>query len=160
MKPSHLSQNTAYDCRIPFEPVRIHAAAVYCSDGRFGEHFDEFLEQGLGLPRYDRLVLPGGPVGLIPTEEEPNPTSNSVIEDLCFLVNAHQLERVVLIAHDGCAYYTERLQLTGSEREHMQHEDLAYAAALVREHTGIQSVECWFARIVQDGVCFEPVGSE
>ena len=41
--------------------ARIHAASIYCSDGRFGEQMDEFLHQGLGLPRYDRLAVPGGP---------------------------------------------------------------------------------------------------
>ena len=33
----------------------------YCSDGRWGEAFDEFCHAGLGLPRYDRFAVPGGP---------------------------------------------------------------------------------------------------
>lgn len=37
------------------------AVAVYCSDSRYGNHPDEFLRPHLGLPRYDRLALPGGP---------------------------------------------------------------------------------------------------
>ena len=44
----------------PFDHQRIGAAAVYCSDGRYGEQMDEFLHQGLGLPRYDRVAVPGG----------------------------------------------------------------------------------------------------
>ena len=36
------------------------AAAVYCSDGRYGEHMDDFLHNCLGLPRYDRVAIPGG----------------------------------------------------------------------------------------------------
>jgi hypothetical protein len=46
---------------VPFTEARIRAASIYCSDGRFGEQIDEFLHQGLGLPRYDRLAVPGGP---------------------------------------------------------------------------------------------------
>jgi hypothetical protein len=44
----------------PFEAQRIAAAAVYCSDGRFGEQMDEFLHTALRLPRYDRVAIPGG----------------------------------------------------------------------------------------------------
>ena len=43
-----------------FDENRVGAAAVYCSDGRYGEHFDGFLHNALKLPRYDRLALPGG----------------------------------------------------------------------------------------------------
>src|SRR5215813_13902998 len=53
-----------YESRLPYERTRIHAAAIYCSDGRIGEHFDDFLQSGLGLPRYDRVALPGGPACL------------------------------------------------------------------------------------------------
>src|SRR5262245_63065940 len=49
-----------FDSSIPWVAERIHAAAVSCSDGRWGEHVDEFLQQGLALPRYDRLAIPGG----------------------------------------------------------------------------------------------------
>ena len=31
-----------YDSSFPFDENRIGAAAVYCSDGRFGEQFDDF----------------------------------------------------------------------------------------------------------------------
>jgi len=44
----------------PFDENRVRAAAVYCSDGRFGEQMDEFLHAGLSLPRYDRVAVPGG----------------------------------------------------------------------------------------------------
>ena len=36
-----------YRSPIPYETARINAAAVYCSDGRIGDHMDEFLHQGL-----------------------------------------------------------------------------------------------------------------
>jgi hypothetical protein len=43
-----------------FETQRFGDAAVYCSDGRYGEEMDDFLHNGLGLPRYDRVAIPGG----------------------------------------------------------------------------------------------------
>ena len=49
-----------FDSSIPFDESRIQAAAVYCSDGRWGGQMDEFLQGELALPRYDRLLVPGG----------------------------------------------------------------------------------------------------
>lgn len=49
---------------VRYEKARIHAAALYCSDGRVGAHFDDSLHNGLSLPRYDRVSLPGGPACL------------------------------------------------------------------------------------------------
>ena len=43
---------------LAFDGARIHAASIYCSDGRVGEQIDEFLHEGLHLPRYDRLAMP------------------------------------------------------------------------------------------------------
>ena len=56
--------NSGFNSSIDFDPARIRAASIYCSDGRFGEQMDEFLHQGLRLPRYDRLAVPGGPACL------------------------------------------------------------------------------------------------
>ena len=36
---------------LAFDGARIHAASIYCSDGRVGEQIDEFLHEGLHLPR-------------------------------------------------------------------------------------------------------------
>ena len=97
-----------YRSPVPYEAARINAAAVYCSDGRIGDHMDEFLHQGLALPRYDRVACPGGPVALagrlLAFWE-----SRGVLEQLRFLVRVHEVRQVVLIAHGGCAYYQERL---------------------------------------------------
>ncbi len=43
-----------YDSAVPFDSSRIGAAAVYCSDGRFGEQcdrpiFDTIATQGQGV---------------------------------------------------------------------------------------------------------------
>jgi hypothetical protein len=51
---------TVYESPVRFHENRIRAAAVYCSDGRFGEHVDDFLHNALKLPRCDRLAVPGG----------------------------------------------------------------------------------------------------
>src|SRR6185369_10887311 len=96
MAPS--ADEPGYLSPYPFDANRIRAAAVYCSDGRYGEHFDDLLQNALQLPRYDRLAVPGGAACLAGhfhayREEE------GVAEQLRFLVQIHDVRRIVLIAH-------------------------------------------------------------
>jgi hypothetical protein len=124
--------SVAFESSHPFESTRIQAAAVYCSDGRYGEQFDEFLQHGLGLPRYDRLAVPGGAACLarhfkLYREEE------GVIEQLKFLIDTHGVERVVLIAHQECAFYLDRLGVSPLQLETQQREDMR--KAVLRVHT-------------------------
>lgn len=134
----------------PFDSDRIRAAAVYCSDGRFGEQFDELLHACLELPRYDRLAVPGGAACLARhfatfREEE------GVIEQLRFLINVHQIERVVLIAHEGCAFYSERLNVSALQLETQQREDLRKAVRQVHMLSKSVDVEAYFARVSFEG---------
>lgn len=140
-----------------YEAERIHAAAIYCSDGRFGAHFDRFLTDGLGLPRYDRVALPGGPANLA-GHTEAHVTEQGVVDELKFLVEAHELERVVLIAHQSCAFYSARLQLPEPFLEHQQRIDLLKAKQYIKRITGISQIEAYFARVdEEDHVTFEAV---
>src|SRR5437867_804593 len=90
---------------------RIGALAIYCSDGRWGEAFDEFCHAGLGLPRYDRFAVPGGPVWISLRDVSLLKSYDAARQHLSFLARAHALERVVLISHYGCAFYSELLGL-------------------------------------------------
>lgn len=146
----------AYRSPLGYVSDRIHAAAVYCSDGRVGEHFDDFLQQGLGLPRYDRVALPGGP-GCLAGHTEARLEEEGVIDELQFLAEAHGLERVVLIQHEGCAFYSHRL---GVERERMvslQRADLVRAAFQIRRVSARLQIEGYFARLDGDCLVFETV---
>jgi len=144
---------------VRYEHERIHAAAVYCSDGRVGEHFDDFLTNGLGLPRYDRVALPGGPASLT-AHEGARLEHAAVMDELKFLVEAHGLERVVLIQHDNCAFYASRLGLEGQPMADAQRADLTQAAAFVRRITGAPRVESYFAHLSGEEVWFETVALE
>jgi hypothetical protein len=145
-----------YRSPIPYEAVRINAAAVYCSDGRIGDQMDDFLHQGLGLPRYDRVACPGGPVALagrlLAFWE-----SRGVLEQLHFLVAVHEVRQVVLIAHAGCAYYGERLGLDPLIVESEQREDLTRAASAVQRIDAGLEVAGFFARLDGSSVLYEPV---
>ena len=145
-----------YESSNLYEAQRIHAAAIYCSDGRLGEHFDDFLMNGLKLPRYDRVALPGGPAALA-QHPETQLEHAAVADELKFLVEVHGIQRVVLIQHQNCAFYTGRLKLSGFQVEARQRDDLTEAAEFVRQVTAVEHIECFFAREIHARVQFEPV---
>lgn len=145
-----------YESRLKYESSRIHAAAIYCSDGRLGEHFDDFLEHGLSLPRYDRVTLPGGPACLA-GHPQAHLEEQGVMDELQFLVEIHKIKRVVLLAHQGCAFYASRLELKEPRLELVQRADLVRAAAFAHRVTGVNAIEAYFARHVEGRVCFERV---
>jgi hypothetical protein len=139
-----------YQSRVRFDENRIRAAALYCSDGRFGEQFDDFLHNSLALPRYDRLAVPGGPACLAGhflafREEE------ALVEQMRFLIRVHCLERVVLIAHQDCAFYTERLRVSRTQLEQRQQEDVEAAVRRIHWLAGHLPVDVFFARKHADG---------
>ena len=134
-----------FESDIAFEPHRIHAAAVYCSDGRFGDQCDQFLHHHLGLPNYDRIALPGGPGALV-GHAAAAVDADAVMADLRFLIEAHELTRVVLIAHGGCAFYAHRLGLTEPGLQRQQVADLQCVAQVLRD-AGVERVETYLARV-------------
>ena len=146
----------SYRSPISYDSARIHAAAVYCSDGRLGEHFDDFHQNGLNLPRYDRVALPGGPACMA-GHPQAHLEEQGVVDELQFLVQYHKLKRVVLIAHQSCAFYAARLELKEPRLELLQRADLVRAAALVHRVTGLDAIEAHFARLVNGKLDFEPV---
>ncbi|MHB8971655.1 MAG: carbonic anhydrase [Pirellulaceae bacterium] len=150
-------KSIAFQSSVRFDVNRVRAAAVYCSDGRFGDQCDELLHLGLQLPRYDRLALPGGPACLASTfpvyhEEQ------AVIQHLRFFVKVHRLERVILIAHQDCAFYTEGLHISPEQLEAQQREDLRRSGKRIVSLFEHVAVEAYFARKRSDGfVEFENV---
>lgn len=144
--------------QLRYNPERMHAAAVYCSDGRVGEHFDDFLQNGLGLPRYDRLAFPGGPAALAGYNEA-RVAQEGAVDELRFLIEAHELTRVVLIQHQSCVFYTARLKVPVQHIEALQRADLVRAAYFIRHVTGLQNVDAYFARRGGEAIVFEPVAT-
>ncbi|RMH12332.1 MAG: hypothetical protein D6695_07040 [Planctomycetota bacterium] len=149
----------SYACPIAYESGRIRAAAVYCSDGRVGEHFDDFLQNGLGLPRYDRVALPGGP-GCLAGHDEAKLEEQGLLDELRFLIEAHELERVVLIQHAACAFYRLRLGVDVERMKALQLADLVRAAFHIRRISPDLHIEAHYARQTESGIVFEPVAVE
>jgi hypothetical protein len=135
-----------------WHPERIGALALYCSDGRWGDAFDEFCHRHLQIPRYDRLAVPGGPAWIAASPEDPALLATRIQFE--FLVQAHELERVVLITHYGCAWYGHRLQQSPEECLPEQAEDVQAAAAVLQAWHPELSVEAYLAMRKQDSLSF------
>ena len=149
-----MSTQPSYASPVPFDRQRIQAAAVYCSDGRFGDQFDDLLVAGLKLPRYDRLAVPGG-AACLASHFQTYREEQAIAEQLRFLVDVHRLRQVVLIAHENCAFYTERLRVSPLQLESKQRDDMRKAIDRVRSIRSDIFVEAWFARLSGDHVQFE-----
>src|SRR5207253_1877660 len=119
----------------------------------------DFLQNGLGLPRYDRVALPGGPACLAGYDEA-KVEQVGIVDELRFLIEAHSLTRLVLIQHQACAFYTARLKVSDSQLELLQRADLVRAAYFIRHVTPLERIDAFFARRADDAVVFEPVAIE
>jgi hypothetical protein len=139
-----------------WQPERVGALVLYCSDGRWGEAFDEFCHRCLLIPRYDRWAVPGGPSCLLPGNAGAG-FCRGAWEQLGFLVRAHQLRRVVLIAHYGCAAYAALLGAGPDDCLPAQAEDLGTAAAALREWFRGVGVEAYLATHRGVSLSFHPV---
>ena len=142
-----------YTSRQPFDDRRIGAAAVYCSDGRFGEQMDEFLHLSLKLPRYDRVAIPGG-AACLAGHSTAFWQKTALERELNFLIQAHNLTRIVLIAHDTCGFY-KNIWTDHSNIETQQSQDLKTAADLIKLANPQVEIEAYFARKFQGQVIFE-----
>ena len=144
---------------LPFEAERVGAAAVYCSDGRYGEHMDDFLHNGLLLPHYDRVAIPGGAACL--SDHAPALRERMALtRQLQFLIASHGLSRVVLIAHEDCGFYRQNVhpyKLRARPLEEFQFADLAKAAAVIRAWNPYPHVDAYIARRTEAGIRFDPV---
>jgi hypothetical protein len=83
--------------------------------------------------------------------------TRGVDEQLRLLHRVHGLRQVVLIQHEGCAYYRERLGVAARHMEREQREDLDRAASAVRRMDEALEVSAFYARRVESRIRFEPV---
>jgi len=145
---------SAFRASKPYEPSHPDAMAVYCSDGRFTDAVEELLH-GLGHPRLDTMTLPGGPA-LFNAWLAGMSESITVTGAARFLIEAHSIRRVILIAHEGCGYYKKHLRgaKPAEVRKH-QEEDLRRAAQVLKS---MPVVVLLYMAVIEDGrVRFEQI---
>lgn len=133
---------------------------VHCSDHRFQAGLHDFLNAGLRLGgNYDLLVLPGGPQCLTLVEYLPK-LSWALTKWVRFLIEAHELKRMVLIAHQDCGWYKQLpFHLFGSSDPRRQQEDdlRRVHQAMARDFPQVR-VELYYASWdSNDQVAIDPV---
>ena len=147
-----------YTSAIAYDGSRVQTAALYCSDGRFGAPTDDFLTHVLQVPRYNRLVIPGGPACLagyfISYREE-----QAAAEQLKFLVTALGISRILIVAHEDCLFYQQRLNIRPFDLRKRQTEDLGKAARRLKGISVKLQIEAYLAHIVEESVRFMPVAT-
>ena len=146
-----------FESAADFDPEHVRALVLCCSDGRFREALDEFLHEHLGLSRYDRLVIPGGP-GAMAGGAGTWRQEESVLEDLRFAIQAHHTDTVVLISHEDCGFYSVRVGVRGPEQCHRVREDLKKALSRFGVLGSGLKVEAYHASVAAGKVRFEAVG--
>src|SRR3954468_9853747 len=134
---------------------RIGAMALYCSDGRWGEAFDEFCHRHFQIPSYDRWAMPGGRSW--PAGRPHDPLVQAAKVQLDFLVKAHELEKIVLITHFGCAWYGQKLKQSAEECLEAQFKDVERAAATLGGWYSGLAVEAYLAMRLNEWLSFHPI---
>jgi hypothetical protein len=142
--------DVAYDASHP------DALALYCSDGRFTEAVEELLHS-LGHARLDTLTMPGGP-GLFNLWIAGTVDSTAVAGSAKFLIVAHQIKRVIVIAHEGCGYYRKHLGgRSTSDIKKQQEDDLRLAARTLESSRSGLRVDAYYARVADGHVAFDAI---
>lgn len=151
-----------YRSRKPYTDTGSSVLVISCSSNAFYPYLREFLENALGLAEgsFDVLLVPGGAQFLLLSDYLPK-FAWVGRKWISFLVERHGLSRVVVVAHDDCAWYAEeRLlpsfllrfghdTLSAAER---QKRDLGEIVASLRGLLPGTSVEAWFAGKGADGI--------
>lgn len=138
----------AYVTELPWVPERPETVVITCVDGRWYGHFQEFARVHLHAgPCTDFMAVPGG--------IEPMTLADDVPKDFNFfrrrleaLVDAHGTRRIIVIAHQDCAWYRERMG--GASAEAMrarQVSDMRRGASWLRSRFEGIVVQPFFARL-------------
>lgn len=149
-----------YKSQAPFAERESAVLVIACNSNVFLPYTREFLEKHLGLSEgsYDLLAVPGGAQFLLLTEYLPKFAwvGHRWVK---FLVERHRLRKIIVIAHQDCAWYSEErlvpqfLQKFGVGRsfQERQREDLREIVQALRHLSLPITVEAYYAEKSADG---------
>ena len=138
----------AYLTELPWDPARPEAVVITCVDGRWYRHFQEFAREHLKAgPCTDFMAVPGGIEPMTLADEVPK-DFNFFRRRLEALVEAHGTRRIVVIAHQDCAWYRDRMGgATAEAMRAKQVADMRRAASWLRTRFEGIVVQPFFARL-------------
>jgi hypothetical protein len=150
---------TVYRSRVAFKDDSAQTLVICCSSNAYLPYTEEFIASHLHLSpgSFDLLAVPGGAQLLLATEYLPKFAWVGQ-RWLKFFAERQQIRRIVVIAHDDCAWYaTEHAvpaflhSVVGVPHGDRQRTDLGRVAAALRELHPAATVEAYFAAKGSDG---------
>jgi len=136
---------------------QVDTLAVFCSDGRFKQMTDHFLKDGVKAPNCDLFAVPGGP-GWLTVDMFNYNECDVATRWIRELIEKHGLKRVLLIAHEDCAFYKDKYKdLSPADIQKRQLAELHLAQERVEQLGHKVQVELYYADIVDDHVTFKRV---
>lgn len=118
--------------------VWVDSLLVGCVDGRLRASVRD-LEMSLGVGEGDRLLIPGGPLALI----VPGPEGDTAFGWIEMLVARKAIRRIVLVSHQHCLAYQQKLGGFFHDEREIIERDLATARRLLVDRFNAVRVECY-----------------
>lgn len=145
----------AFPVEQQFREEFAHTLAIYCSDGRFALACEQFIRQTLGEEWFDRYIVPGG-AGWLCLDVLTVWEHEMARKHVSSLVEAHSIQRVILIAHQQCGFY-ERYRLSPEQTVRKQMADLQTATRILQERYPNIKVEAYYLRVADGLPRFEAI---
>lgn len=132
--------------------VNVDSLLVGCVDGRLRASVHD-LEASLGIGHGDRLLIPGGPLTLV----DAGPERDVAFGWIEMLVARKAVRRVVLVSHQHCLGYQQRLGGFFHDEREIIERDLATARKLLVDRFNAVRVECYIVpwRETRSGAGYE-----
>ena len=132
---------------IPWKEGRTtQTLVIHCSAYDFRPYFQEFITDGLKLTEYDVLAIPGGIQVLTLAYFLPK-LESTVKKMISFLVEKHDLKRIILVGHHDCGWYKDfRFGPVHIDLAKRQLDDLKTVAKQLREVHGL-AIEAYYGDV-------------
>jgi carbonic anhydrase len=115
--------------------------AIFCSDERFIKVNLDFMKDSLSIGSCDLMVVPGGPAFIANDE-------NEFMKRLGVLMEVHEIDEVILIAHSDCGYYNKYFSDISEEKKiERQIDDLKEAVIRLNKSYPGKSIQGFYGRI-------------
>ncbi len=98
----------------------VDAAVVFCVDPRFWRQTIQFVEEELGITKFDPYTYPGGPLCL-----QRDDSSQLYLNNIkAASIELHSAKKIILISHERCGGYKLMEGVEGKEALTKQTEHL------------------------------------
>jgi len=133
-------------------PEKSDTLVIWCSDHRFQETFQHFIEEELRLKAYDLLIVPGSSQ-MISFHESVPKFSTAFLHYVKFLVKEHKLKNAFIIMHEDCSWYrifVPRFETVKGNVRDQQVKDMLVAKHLFGEEFPELKVRLFYAEITPE----------